>query len=401
MAEQTDRNTFQRGTQAEFRFGFTRKGGAPIVPIDPLRFPSFQIENPAGIQVQTGVAQPFGDPGCYQVLWTIPEDAMLSDDQSHWIIKGLLVDTKKKQFEFKHPFRVTEQRKPTQESRDVVLMGIENTPFRATWTGDFVPASISVSCFLSNAPDAPDTSPIPIAVVPSGPIVSNGDIVYYIDLPPTALKAGMYTILWNVQTSATASTDIDYQQLRVITRSVLQFIPQVKFITGRFQAAFDLPNFISDADYVEGLNHGLDFINQWHPISWYTISDMLRSGPNGTPLQNFWIMASAWWVLHSQSMVELGLAFNLSGASTSLDYDRTSGIDAAMGRLREEMTQNLTPAKTAFKYRSQGIGSLSVRPNQLRSYQSRVWRIESGPGNGPNGPTSQLMQMLNVLGISP
>ena len=401
MADQAVRNTFPRGTQAEFRFGFVRKGGAPIVPIDPLRFPSFAIENPAGIQVQTGVAQAFGDPGSYRVLWTVPEDAMLSDDQSYWIIKGLLVDTKKKQFEFKSPFRVTEQRKPTQESRDVVLMGIENTPFRATWTGDFVPASISVSCFLSSAPDAPDTSPLPNAIVPSGPMVSNGDIVYYVDLPAPALKAGMYTLLWNVQTSASASTDIDYQQLRVISRSVLQFIPQVKFITGRFQAAFDLPNFISDADYVEGLNHGLDFINQWHPISWYSISDMLRTGPNGTPLQNFWIMASAWWVLHSQHLVENGLSFQLSGASTSLDYDRTSGIDAAMGRLREEMTQNLTPAKVAFKYRSQGIGSLSVRPNQLRSYQSRVWRIESGPGNGVNGPNSQLMQMLNVLGISP
>jgi hypothetical protein len=310
-----------------------------------------------------------------------------------------MIDKNKKQYDFKHPFNVAESRKPTAESRDLILMGIENAPFRVTWTGDSVPFQISVSCYLSNAPDNNDTAPIPVAVIPQGPLFNNGDVIYYVDLPATAMKPGMYTVLWNVQQAANTPTDIDYQQLRIIPRTILQFIPQVKFITNRFQAAFSLPNFISDADYVEGLNHGLDFINQWHPISWYQIRDMLQVGPGGTPLQNFWIMASAWWVLHSQHMTELSLAFNLSGASTSLDYDRTSGIESALGRLREEMSQNLTPAKTAFKYASQGFGSLSVRPNQLRNYQSRPVRIESGPGNSASGVNFQLSSLLSSIGV--
>lgn len=394
-----DRNTFQRGTQAEFRFGFRRKDKTPIIPLDPIRFPSFVFESPSGLQIQAGVAEPFNEPGSYRVLWNIPEDAELSSDGSTWILKCCMIDDKKKQYEFKHAFNVSELRKPDAESRDLILMGIENAPFRVTWTGDSVPFQINAQCFLSNAPDNAEAAPIPVAVIPSGPLRSNGDIVYYVDLPAVALKPGMYTVIWNVQSAANSSSNIDYQQLRVIPRTILQFIPQVKFITNRFQAAFHLPNYISDADYVEGLNHGLDFINQWHPVSWYQISDMLRTGPGGTPLQNFWLMASAWWILHSQHITENALSFQLSGASTSLDYDRTGGIDSALGRLREEMTQNLTPAKTAFKYASQGFGSLSVRPNQLRNYQSRPVRMEAGPGNSATGPNIQLSQLLSSIGV--
>ena len=403
MANDTsqDRNTFQRGTQAEFRFGFQKKDKSAIVPLDPLRFPSFQIESPAGIQVQTGVATPFGDPGCYRVLWQIPDDAPVSDDSSTWILRATLVNLQKKQFSFKHPFTVIEQRKPTQESRDLILLGIEGSDFRVTWNGDFVPASITAMCFVSSSPDDTTNAPVPTPVIPTGPVYADGLVTYYIDLPGANLKAGNYTVVWNVQQTTSSSSDIDYQQIRVIGRSTLQFIPQVKFIVNRFQAAFDLPNFISDADFTEGLYHGLDLINQWHPMSFYSINDMMMSGPRPNPLRNFWIMAAAWWVLHSQNMVELNLAFNLSGASTSLDYDRSSGIESAMGRLREEFSQNLTPAKISFKYMMQGFGSLSVRPYQLRSYQNRVWRVEHGAGNSPNGPNSQLMQMLTILGISP
>ena len=393
-----ERSTWERGKQAEFRVAFVRKDGSPIVSLDAAKYPSFAIYTPSGLQIQTGVAQSFGSPGSYRILWTVPVDAELSNDKLAWVLEVVMVDSKKKQYNVQTEFNVVDKQVTSQENRDLILLGIENYPFRVNWRGDAVPFSIAVSAFKSDAPDNADTAPIPIPVTPTGPIIDGDSIAYIYNVPANILKPGMYTFIWQVQETSSSPSEIEYQQLRVIPRTMLQMIPQVKFVTNRFQAAFDLPNFISDADYVEGLQHGLEFINQWHPISFYSYSDLMTQNGMTSPLSSFWIMASAWWVLHSQHLVEANLAFSMSGATTSLDYDRTGPIESAMGRLREEMAQNLTPAKISFGRIKNGIGQLSVRPAQLRNYQGRVYRVEQTTGLGT---TSQLYSMMTTLGIAP
>lgn len=392
------RSTWQRGQQAEFRFAFVKRDGSPLVSLDPSKYPSYALYSPSGLQVQTGVAQPFANPGSYRILWTVPVDCELSNDQQSWILQATFLDAKKKQYEIQADFNVVEKQLTSQENRDLVRLGIENNPFRINWRGDAVPFNISVSCFQSDNPDNSDIAPIPLAVMPTGPILEGDSVAYVYDIPGTALKPGMYTVIWNIQETASSPSEIEYQQLRIIPRKLIQMIPQLKFIVGRFQAAFDLPNYISDADYVEGLQHGLEFINQWHPISFYGYNDMMTTNGLTSPLSSFWLMASAWWVLHSQHLVEVGLSFQFSGATTSLDYDRSGGIESAMSRLREEMTQNLTPAKISFNIMRNGIGTLSVRPAQMRSYQNRVIKMESVSGTGQ---TSQLYSMMAMIGIAP
>jgi intein/homing endonuclease len=93
-----------------------------------------------------------------------------------------------------------------------------------------------------------------------------------------------------------------------------------------------------------------------------------------------------------------GVVTHNSGATTSLDYDRTGGIESAMSRLREEMTQNLTPAKISFNVMRNGIGTLSVRPAQLRSYQNRVFLTSKSSGTGQ---TSQIYSMMTAMGLAP
>lgn len=393
-----ERITWQRGQQAEFRCMFQKKDGSPLLPLDAARFPNYSIYSPSGIQVQTGVAQSFGNPGGYRVLWQVPVDCELSNDTASWMLEVSFVDEKKKQYQLHQDFNVVEKQITSQENRDLIRLGVEAAPFRTNWRGDNVPYSIAVSCFKSDAPDDATQAPFPVAVTPTGPIIEGDSIAYTIDVPAGVLKPGMYTFLWNVQETASSATEIEFQQLRVIPLKLLQMIPQVKFIVGRFQAAFDLPNYISDADYAEGLAHGIEYINQWHPISFYSYGDMMTTNGVTSPLSSFWLMASAWWVLHSQHLVEAGLAFNFSGAATSLDYDRTSPIESAIGRLREEFSQNLTPAKISYGRIKNGIGRLSVRPAQLRSFQNRLFKFESTPGLGTN---SQIMTMLTTMGIAP
>lgn len=393
-----ERSTWQRGQQAEFRFAFVKKDGSPIQPLDPAKFPNYAIYSPSGIQVQSGIAQAFGDPGSYRILWQVPVDCELSNDKQAWMLEVSLVDTKKKQFQMTSDFNVIEKQVTASENRDLILLGIENKPYRSTWRGDHAPSSITVSCFKSDAPDDNTQAPIPVDVVPTGPIIDGDSICYTIDIPANTLKPGMYTFLWTVQETISAPQETEFQQLRVIPRKMIQAIPQVKYAVSRFQAAFNLPNFISDADFVEGLQHGLEFINQWYPISFYRYEDMMTQNGQSSPLSTFWIMASAWWVLHSQHLVELGLSFNFSGATATLDYDRTGGIESAMSRLREEMSQNLTPAKIAYGRMQQGMGKLSLRPAQIRNFQGRLFRFETTSGTGN---TSQLLSFMTNMGIAP
>lgn len=343
------RSTWQRGQQAEFRFAFVKRDGSPLVALDPSKYPSYAIYAPNGLQIQSGVAQAFNNPGSYRVLWTVPVDCDLSNDQQAWILQATFLDAKKKQYEIQADFNVVEKQVTSQENRDLVRLGIENNPFRINWRGDSVPFSITVSCFQSDNPDNMTVAPIPVGVVPVGPILEGDSVAYIYDLPGLALKPGMYTVIWNIQETASSPSEIEYQQLRIIPRKLIQMIPQLKFIVGRFQAAFDLPNFISDADYVEGLQHGLEFINQWHPISFYGYNDMMTTNGMTSPLSTFWLMASAWWVLHSQHLVEVGLSFSMcleenTLVATSRGLVKLKHLDET--NLLNEMRQNI--AKYSF-----------------------------------------------------
>lgn len=396
---QRQRQSWQRGQQAEFRFKFLKRDQTPMISLDATKYPGFAIYSCTGTQVQTGTATAFGDPGSYRVLWTVPEDADLTNDNvGTWCIVCTFIDSRKKSYELSYDFEVREKRITSQENRDLILLGVENSPFRITWRGDSVPVQIQVQGFNSIVPDQTELAPLPVAVSPTGPVFDGDSVIYYRDLDPAKLVPGMYTFIWNVQEQATSPTQIDFQQLRIIPKRLLQAIPQVKFIVGRFQAAFHLPNYISDADYVEGLMQGVSKINQWHPLSSYSYSEMLDSMSSPSPLSSFWLMASAWWVLHSQHMVEVSLGFNMSGASATLDYDRTSGIESSIARLQDQFSNNLTQVKIAYMRQKQGMGVLSVRPAQLKSYQNRVFLTEKTAGVGA---TSQLMSMMTLLGIAP
>jgi hypothetical protein len=393
------RSTWQLGQQAEFRFKFLRKDSSPIIPVDPTKFPSFAIYAPSGVQVFSGVATPFGSPGGYRVLWTVPVDAELSNDRLAWVLEATLVDAKKKQFTINAEFNVIDKQVTSAEDRDLIKLGVEGMPYRVVWRGDFVPSDLSVSIFRSDYPDQQEFWPIQPTTMAglTGPVDSGDSIVYYLDVPGANLKAGLYTILWQVTETVTSPPETEFQQLRLISKNILQLIPQVRFIFGRFTASVNLANYVSDADIIEALWRGLEYINQWHPISYYGPSDIMPRGDTTTPLFGFWMMAAAWYILQSQHLVEAGLAFNLSGATTSLDYDRTSPIESAIGRLREEFTQNLTQAKISYKIRKQGFGHVSLRPARFANLNNRVWQIDKTSGMTGN---SQIVNLLTQIGLN-
>jgi hypothetical protein len=392
------RKTWFRGQQAEFRFSFLNQDQSPMQPLDVSKYPGYAIYSPAGIQFQTGTATAFGSPGSYRVLWTVPVDAPLSFDNGTWSIVCTMLNSRKKTYELSYDFDVIEKQIPAQDDRDVIRFGIENESFRISWKTDQVPYALQLSGFNSDAPDSTTLAPIPGSVTPSGPVFYGDHVAYYYDIPANTLLKGKYTFLWSVQETPTSASEIDIQQLNVMPKRMLQLISSVKTICNKFQTTYQLPNFISSADYMEAVNQGAHYINSWHPMSFYSYEEMMDQNGIPCPLNAFLIMASAWWVLQSQHLVELNLSFQFSGATASLDYDRSSGIESSMGRLQEQFTQNLTPIKMSWKRLLQGMGNVSLRPAQLRSYQNRVIRIDSTSGLGN---TSQLMNMMTAAGIAP
>lgn len=307
------RQTWQRGEQAEFRFSFTNSAGDALTPLDSNKYPSYAFISPSGIQVQSGVAQAQGNPGQYRVLWTIPADADLSNDEMVWQLQVNFVTARRSQLSHTFDFYVVDKQVTSTGKKDIVGLAIEGTPYRLFWRGDFDPQSLTLECYASDWPDIPTRSPIPsTSIVDKSAmtkIIDGDSIVYYYDIPASAFQLwdaldNHFTALWNVRETALSEQQTEYEQFRVIRKNMLRHIQSLRFMVDRFQHRLGTPQYISDGDLCEALKEGLGLFNGWFPFSSYNWTDF------PTQCTTYWIMLSMWWMLGSQHMLLGQLAFN-------------------------------------------------------------------------------------------
>ena len=307
------RQTWQRGEQAEFRFSFVNSSGDALVPLDANKYPSYAFVSPSGLQIQTGVAQAYGTPGQYRVLWTIPQDTELSNDEMSWQLQVNFVTARRSQLTHTFDFFVVDKQVTATGRKDLVNLAIQGSPHRLFWRGDFDPVELTLECYASPYADSPDLAPIPHAQAidksAMTKVIDGDSIVYYYEIPASSFNLwdplnNLYTGLWTVRETPLSELQVEYDQFRVIKKTMVQYIQSIRFMVDRFQHRLGTPQHISDGDLCEALTEGLGLFNGWFPVSNYNWTDF--------PMQcsTYWIMLSTWWMLNSQHMLQSQLAFS-------------------------------------------------------------------------------------------
>ena len=384
-----DKKSFTRNETVTFTASFFEDdaGTVPVVPISQA-YPSFVIRNPSSTLIYSGVAISSGSEGNYKVNWTIPSDAMLSSDNDAWTIEWIMVSSDNRQLSYKENFMVVDLSIETEEDHSIIQLVPENKSFRISNFFEMQPIEINIDIYLATDTDNVYAS-YSMADL-KGPVSDRGHLGYYMDIQ--GLSAGDYLIIWSYRYSEISDVSREYKTIRSVKPKLLKYSDQLRILIDRFNKRQSAPNSYSDSDLIEFLNQGLAMVNNWYPvcqpyITWNTL--------DSSPYPIYVIAAAAVYGLKSQYLLENDLAFNFSGQTTTLDYDRTGNIDAAYNSLIEWINNNLSKTKVAVT-RSAGIGSVAIRPlTRYNSMHNRVIQYEgykSGVGNNVWG-------LMVILGL--
>ena len=384
-----NQKTFSRNEQVRFTAKFFEEDEeiTPIIPISSS-YPSFQIRNPKSDIVYSGIATSYSTQGNYQVSWTIPKDAILSSDMDSWTIEWIMVASDGRQIQYKENFLVVDMSIETEEDHSIIQVVQADKTFRIYNYFEVNPIEISVDIYTANNSSEPFMSFAKDDLT----CVTNerGHIGYYVDIT-SGLHQGEYLALWSYRYSELSDVSREFKSIRSIRNTILRYADQLRILIDRYNKRQSAPNAYSDSDLVEFLDKGLGMVNAWYPVSQPPIT---WDTADGSPYKIFIIACAAIWGLKSQYLNELDLSFQYSGQTTTIDFDRSGGIDTFLSSLIEWVNTNLTKAKIATT-RSYGIGSVAVRPYSIyNNYRNRVIAI-----SGPHAYTNSVFDLMVLLGL--
>lgn len=386
------KKTFSRNELAYFTAGFytDKTKSTPITPISES-YPTYAIKNPTGDIVHSGTAVAYSTPGVYRVEFTIPSNAQLSTDYDNWVIEWTMISNNNRQLQYKENFQVVDARIETPTDTSIIQVAPENKSLRLTNYFEVDPEYILLEVFPGNNTTTPCLTFNKSQL--TGPINDEGHIAYYVDA--STLTQGDYLVMWTYRNTEISPDSHEFKTLRIVRTTILRYCDELRILIDRFQKRLSAPNAYSDSDLIEFLNKGCDMTNMWYPannppINWNTVES--------TGLGIYVIAWAAMYGLRSQHLLENDLAFNFSGLSTTLDYDRTGNIDSAIQGLQQFVTDGLSKAKTALARSANvgGIGSVFVRPYSI--YQSAHQMVI--PYTGPfAGTGSRIWNLMVMLGL--
>jgi hypothetical protein len=348
----------------------------PVTPQDPVNFPAYNIINPSGIVVQTGVGTPDGGPGYYKADWTVLADAELSVANNRWRMEWIMIDPNNRQIPFVHEFDVADRTVSTIDTHEIEFIALEQKPYTVRIPLTTVPTSLG--CVVSESNDA--NSIVSQGTLAGGQIIQivNGDsYVYFMEILSGRLKGGMkYTVVWTIQDTIGTVEDHVFQVIRVLPHMLLQYIADLRVLIDRIQKRLHWVQAYQDSHLVNFLMHGLDLVNNHSPFTAWSYTTV----PG--PVISYWILYSGWYALQSQYLVNAELDFNYSGQEVTLDMDVASKLDTAIGRMMDYLngsagTGGLTNTKTSIVRMQRGVGAYGGRPVRFTSINNLVFKLVS------------------------
>ncbi len=394
-----------RGTTMPFRIGFFTDGSksTPLIPKDPLQYPSYEILDPNGVAVQSGVLQADGGIGEYATTWTVPNDAMLSNANSRYQFKAFIITNTNEQAEITHEFDVQDVVVTATEDRSqcfITLKGCEfRTMIRCTERIDLDSAgSLELQVILGNTQNVNNILNIgPGGVenkvtLEAGQIkeVPNGDsFVYYYDIPEGVLSTAncQYIAMWTIRQNVAAAQEKQFQLVRTVDGQVLNMTVQLRQLIDKFQKQRGRVQAYEDSDMVEYLDRGLEIINTTYPITAWQIQFVGQS-----QFTAFVLMAAAWYGLNAQYLMEVDLGFAFSGQTVTLDYDHAPMLAEAINRFRDYLDSAVSPAKLSFIRATSSVGTFAGKPMGFRALHRFTFPLQSFQ-------SGDIIQTLSNIGI--
>lgn len=401
--EDTIPRILTRGTTQKFCVGMFTDGSkaTPLIPKDPLRYPSYEIVDPNGVTVQNGLLQQEGGPGNWCVAWTVPNDAALSNANSRYEFKASILTNTNAQAEVSHQFDVIDTKITATEDRSQVFLVLAGCEFRAmirrTQRIDLDNfGSLSLKVVVGNtaqnkllpiAPQGTDT----VVTLENGQIqeVANGDsFIYYYDIPKDLLESNCeYVALWEIRQDSTSSKETQFQLIRSVTGQILNMSVQLRQLIDKFQKQRGRVQAYEDSDLVEYLDRGTEIINTIHPLTSFTLEGLINS-----PFKAFVLIAAGWYGLNAQYLMEVDLGFAFSGQTVTLDYDHAPMLAEAINRFKDYLDSNVTPAKVAFIRATSSVGVFAGKPMGFRALHRFTFPLQSFQ-------SGDIVQTLSNIGI--
>ncbi len=392
-----------RGTTQKFRVGFFTDGSkaTPLIPKDPLLYPSYEILDINGVAIQSGTMQPDGGPGEYSAPWTVPNDAALSNPNQRYEFHAAIITNTNEQADITNQFDVVDVAVTAADDRSqcfIVLSGQEmRLMIRSTERIDLENfGSLSLQVVLGNTssntclPIAPGGSGDTVTLA-DGQIteVANGDsFLYYYDLEAGLLENNTaYIALWQIRQNSEAALETQFQLVRSVTGQILNMSVQLRQLVDKFQKQRGRVQAYEDSDLIEYLDRGMEIINTIHPFTGWELSFIA-----GSQFNAFVLLASAWYGLNAQYLMEVDLGFAFSGQTVTLDYDHAPMLAEAINRFKDFMDSNVAPAKIAFVRANSPVGVFAGKPMGFRALHRFTFPLQTYS-------SGDIIQTLSNIGI--
>ncbi len=187
-------------------------------------------------------------------------------------------------------------------------------------------------------------------------------------------------------------TDTRRMMPKMITMNVWLITSQIAVAMGLMEGFIDkakLQNIIPALEYTAGdlvqfLFRGLNMFNQLPPHA----TDFRGTNMQGQLLEA-WVVCSSHAALSAQLLAEGAHAFDFAGQTVNLNVDRTPSIEAALGRLDQQIENYVKPYKTHLTRSgiSSGDGSVGSKVVTVGANFGRTTVLQA--------PTTQLGRGVN------
>ena len=370
-----------RNTTALFDRRFVAPDNTPLTPLN-LNYPQVSIIDPDGTLLSQGSAEATDDEGRYRYSWFTPVDATLSSPTRPYTVQWNFVTSNNRQYEYQDTFAVIDSVDFSPQERGYTYLTMQGKSERVMARFRQPQAELT----LTLIDPGQETQSYSLVGGDFTEVNDQGQYVYYVDSPALG-KVGSYLAVWESRASQISPAVNSVQQIRVPEMRFWELAPSLRMLLDKSQKKVGFVQAYADSDLHEYLSQGMQYVNSVNPITAWSLNGF----PAAYGVGNYVLLAAAHWGLMAQYLSETELAFEYSGASTTLSVDRSAAYDGLRAAIEQQLETGLQRTKRNIM-RSASSGSFAGRPYNL-GMSNIVTRIQSTKGN------ATILPLLSSIGL--
>lgn len=331
------------GTTNAVTFAFF-ENGTPITPSDPALYPNYVVQDPAGNFVTGGVATFNATDNLYHADVDISVDAMLSTDDSKYVIECEMLSNLGKEYKSLEYFDVVNPVFDLADLKEQQKLVLSCIPLTLTLPLPQVPSEIIF--FLYDSEEN-----IAYSSVPESKGIYPGYYIYSITLSNYVLTVNSdYSAVWKFVIGGEES--LFYQKIHCGNLEYMSRVSDLRMRADKVMKSVDTYVGYHDSTLYYHLHNGLDILNMLKvPTNWTYLN---FKGSSGLPAYG-WLECALLSLLRAQFLAEGDSAFDYSGQPVSLSVDRTGFIESEIGRLEASIETIIGPWKLQVVRRAQNF----------------------------------------------